>query len=467
MSMSASQPGSILGQCRKDQSARGLAPRTGPSPVPSRSPSIGLPLGFVVTGIVSLLIGTGFLVLRPDLLATYHYNQAIIAATHLFTLGWISSVIMGAMYQLVPVALETTLYSERLGRWHFVLHLVGVAGMVSMFWVWDMRQLGHFGSVFGVGVVLFVYNLGRTLARIPRWNVVAAAIASALFWLLLTMLFGLFLAATKCWPMNWFEPLAQMHTHAHLGVVGFFLTMMVGVSYKLAPMFTLSEIQSTRRAWASLLLLNIGLVGAAPSILLQSGGKILFALIIVAGLVVYGIEMRAIVRARKRPALDWAMKYFLTALGLLLPVGALGLVLAWPRLPLTPFTGQLENVYGLVALLGVVSFAILGMLYKIVPFLVWFSSYSKVIGRGKVPALADLYSPRLQGWGYGLFLMGLVATSLATGLANEPGVRGGCVLLAASLSLFLVNMGRIISHLWKPKIEPLILKRPVPTAATA
>jgi hypothetical protein len=448
-----------------------LAGKSGPgtisSPVSSRSPSMGLPLGFVLTGIVSLLIGTGCLVLRPELLATYHYNQTIIAVTHLFTLGWISSVIMGAMYQLVPVALETTLYSERLGRWHFFFHLVGVAGMVSMFWIWDMKQLGHFGSVFGVGVVLFVYNIGRTLARIPRWNVVAAAIASALFWLLLTMLFGLFLAATKCWPMNWFAPLAQMHMHAHLGVVGFFLTMMVGVSYKLAPMFTLSEIQSARRAWASILLLNIGLVGAAPSILLQSDAKILFALIIVAGLVVYGIEMRAIIRARKRPALDWAMKYYLTALGFLLAVGALGLVLAWPQLPLTPLTGQLENVYGLVALLGVVSFAILGMLYKIVPFLVWYSSYSKVIGRGKVPALADLYSPRLQGWGYGLFLVGLVATSLAAGLGREPGVRGGCALLAASLSLFLLNMGRIISHLWKPRIEPLILKRPVATTATA
>ena len=79
--------------------------------------SVAIPLGFILTGIAALLAGSVWLVLQPDLLATYHYNQSIIAATHLFVLGWICTVIMGAMYQLVPVALETRLHSGRLARW--------------------------------------------------------------------------------------------------------------------------------------------------------------------------------------------------------------------------------------------------------------------------------------------------------------------------------------------------------------
>ena len=35
-----------------------------------------------------------------------------------------------------------------------------------------------------------------------------------------------------------------MHAHAHLGVVGVFILMIVTVSYKLVPMFTLGELQS-------------------------------------------------------------------------------------------------------------------------------------------------------------------------------------------------------------------------------
>ncbi len=132
------------------------------------------------------------------MLATYHYNQYVIAATHLFVLGWITTIVMGAMYQLVPVALETKLYSERLARWQFMFHLVGFSGMVWMFWTWDMKHVGHFGWVLAVGVGLFVYNIARTLLRVPRWNVIATAVASALAWLSLAVLAGLMIAAGKC-----------------------------------------------------------------------------------------------------------------------------------------------------------------------------------------------------------------------------------------------------------------------------
>ena len=131
------------------------------------------------------------------LLAGYHYNQYVIAATHLFVLGWICSVVMGAMYQLVPVALETKLYSERLARWQFVFHVVGFVGMVWMFRVWNMEQVGHFGSVLAVGVGLFVYNMARTLWRVPKWNVTATAVSAALAWISLAIIPGLSIAAAK------------------------------------------------------------------------------------------------------------------------------------------------------------------------------------------------------------------------------------------------------------------------------
>ena len=423
------------------------------------APSVALPLQFILTGIVALLAGNVWLVLHPDLLATYHYNQYIIAATHLFVLGWICSVVMGAMYQLVPVALETRLHSEKLARWHFVLHVVGFVGMVVMFLRWDMKQVGHFGSVLAVGVGLFIYNLVRTLARIPRRNVVAFGIASSMFWLSMTVLAGLFLASAKFWPqINPFDPIAAMHAHAHLGGLGFFVMMIVAVGFKLVPMFTLGEMQSARRAGWSLALLNAGLAGVFISILLSSPWKIVFAFVVLAGLALYGWEIVAILRVRKRRSLDWGIKYFLTAIALLIPVSALGIVLAWPQLPKTMLTAQLENVYGFLTFIGVVTFAILGMLYKVVPFLVWYSSYSKAIGRSKVPALANLYSPALQAAGYWLFLAGLLLTSLATALGHDTCARAGSAILLMSVAVFIVNIGKVLAHLIRPRIEPLNLK---------
>ena len=422
----------------------------------AHAPSAAIPLRFLITGILSLFVGVVWLALRPDILATYHYNQYVIAVTHLFVLGWISSVIMGAMYQLVPVALETRLHSERLARWHFVLHLIGFAGMVAMFWIWDMKQVGHFGSIFGAGVALFAYNLVRTLARIPRWNVIAFGIASALFWLVTTMLAGLFLASAKCWPqINPFNPITSMHAHAHLGVIGFFVMMLVAVSYKLVPMFTLSELQNPRRSFGSIALLNAGLIGLFVTILVGSPWKLAFALVIIAGLGLYGCEIFAILRARKRPALDWGLTQFLIAISLLAPTSVVAIVLCWPKLPATELTAQLENVYGFVALLGVITLAILGMLHKIVPFLVWYTSYSKQIGRYKVPSLSDLYSERLQIISFALFLVGLAAASISIALSAERAVQWSCAVLVLSLVIFAVNMGKILSHLFRPRLTPL------------
>jgi hypothetical protein len=398
-------------------------------------------------------------VLRPDVLATYHYNQYVIAITHLFVLGWICSVIMGAMYQLVPVALETQLHSERLARWHFVLHLVGFAGMVVMFRAWNLKLVALFASLLALGVGLFVYNLARTLARIPRWNVVAAGIAASLFWLSLTILAGLYLASAKIWPqINPFHPIAAMHAHAHLGGLGFLVMMIVAVSYKLVPMFALSDVRNVRRAGASLILLNTGLAGAFVTILISSPWKFVFGCVVFSGLVLYGWEIAAIVRTRKRRDLDWGLKYFLTALALLAPVSALGVVLAWPGLPQNLVTTQLENVYGFLGFIGVISFAVLGMLYKVVPFLVWYASYSRAIGRSKVPSLAELYSPALQSIGYWLFIAGLVVTSVATAFGHKRAVQIGSVFLLASVAVFVVNMGKILTHLVRPRLSPLVLK---------
>jgi hypothetical protein len=443
--------------------------------------NIRVPLLFILTGITALLGAISLIFLRPEVLTTYHYNQYIIAITHLVTLGWISSVVMGAMYQLVPVALETKLYSQKLAGVQFALHLVGICGMVWMFWAWNMKQVGHFGSIFGVGVLLFIYNLFRTLLRVPRWNVVATAIAATLFWLALTVSVGLMVVAGKCsydlveatgsatWQSQligvvrgigkWvtrFDQMGVMHAHVHAGVVGVFLMLIVGVSYRLIPMFTLSEIQKPRRAMASVLLLNLGLMGAFLTIATRSQLKILFSATSVVGLVLYGFELRAILRARKRRVIDWAVKYFLTGLFTLVLLSPLGAVLTWPGLPLNNLTGQLENAYGFAALLGLVSFAIVGMLYKVLPFLVWYHSYSRKIGTARVPSLADLYSPRVQVAGFAFHLAGLVGSVVAILVQNTLWVRFSSGLLGVGALLLLVNVGKMARHIFWPCSAPMV-----------
>ncbi|MGH7971819.1 MAG: hypothetical protein ACREIC_24160, partial [Limisphaerales bacterium] len=232
------------------------------------------------------------------------------------------------------------------------------------------------------------------------------------------------------------------------------------------PMFTLSEVQSPRRAAASIALLNLGLAGSFVTILLRSPWKLACALVVIAALVIYGCELVAILQARKRRVLDWGIKYFLTAVALYAPLSLLAIVLNWPGLPSNGVTGQLENVYGFLGLLGVISFAIIGMLYKIVPFLVWFGRYSKQIGRAQVPALADLYSAKLQALGYWSYLLGLAIVCAAILPSSETGVRLGAAFLALGVFALVINIGLMLSHYFAPNLKPLSVQ-PIPVPKTA
>jgi cbb3-type cytochrome oxidase subunit 1 len=411
------------------------------------------PLKFITVGMVALLTACGLVLAFPQILTTYHYNAHVIATTHLIVLGWILSVAMGSMYQLIPVALETKLHKESLARKQFWIHTIGFIGMVAMFWIWDMKQLGHFGSLFGLGVILFAYNLGRTLWRIPKWNVVAFGIASAVSWLVLTMSAGLYLACSKCWDFSPFEPIAAMHAHAHLGILGIFVMLIVGVSYKLVPMFLITEIRNQSRAYASIIFLNVGVLTAVTAILVAPTLKPLAALLILAGIGCYLMELRAMVSSRRRRPIEFSIKIFFSGIAFFVPLTAMGLVLSWPTLPLTQFTGQLENLYGFWGLFGLVTFALCGMLYKIVPFLVWYRVYAPKIGKVKVPALHELYSHTQQKVGFFLALGGVLMSAAAILLGHDSCLRVAFSLMLIGHFVTFANIARVFSHLWRNSSE--------------
>ena len=453
---------------------------TPPGPATANAPFIGVPLGFILVGLCSMVSVTGLLILKPSILASYHYNQYVVAATHLAVLGWIASVIFGALYQLVPVVLETKLYSERLAWVHLMTHIVGVVGMTWSFWHWNLKHVSHWGSILTVGVFVLLFNIGRTVLRSRKWNHVSAGLITSLSWIGLTVLVGLALAASKgshgsaeslsqtsvlgvminglqsmALYFQRFDQMSIMHAHAHLGVLGCFLILLITISLKLLPMFLLSEIQSTRRIGWVIGLLNVGLVGLVVTVALRSSLKLGFAAVILIALTLYGLELRAILRERKRIKLDWPIKTFLAGLLFVLPLFALAPVLSWPGLPLNVFTGQLENLYGFLALAGLLTTAILGMLFKILPFLVWYGTYSFHIGKSKVPSLAQMYSERQVWMGGSVYGVGMAVMMVGILMTSEIIVRSGAVVLAVAVGMHCLNVGFILSHLVRPRLSPL------------
>lgn len=397
-------------------------------------------------GLGCLAVAAVWLALDPGMLLRPHRNAQTVAWTHVFVLGFGLSIVTGALYQIAPVALETVLFSDRLARVHSWLHLAGVPILTAMFYVWDLKQAGHAGSLVFLGMLLLAINLGCTLGRAPRPGVVGAFVASALLWLFLTMVAGLAMAANAFWPFLPQRGGDWLAAHAHLGVGGIFINLIVGLSFRLAPMFLLGAMQSAARAWLAWVFLNAGVAWLFAAIAFGppafgAGAGVAAS----AGLALGLWEIAAIVAARRRRRIDWGMRMFLAAVALTIPMAGAGFVAAF-----SPPDAPVRTAYALVALLGVVGFAIIGMLHKILPFLVWFTVYSPLAGRAPTPSLADMISPALQrsvGLAYPAALVPLAGGVLAS---NQGLATLGAWLWAGAVAVFLCNAAMVLRHLLRP-----------------
>ncbi len=422
-----------------------------PADLKSSRETIRLPIPFFILAFVSLaLTAVALPLFAKDVLAQHHYTQRTVALTHLISLGWITTLVLGAATQLVPVALGTRLHSPKLSRWVFGFHAIGVTGMVASFWCWNFRWLLWFGSSFTIGLCLFLYNMIRTMRKAPRQDLVTIHIGTAWTYLILTFLAGQFLMHDKVISFSPFHVLSAIHAHAHLAVLGWFFMMILGVSYRLIPMFLLSEIQSPRRVWSAFALLNTGIPLLFLGILLQWDRTFLIVPMIATGLAFWMIEVREILKASKRPAPDSLTRHIGFAMAHLPALVLLGFWLALPDTTPSALKAQAQTGYGILVLFGFVTCFIMAFTYKILPFLVWYQIYPPFVGLRPVPKLEYLYSHTLQRWAFRIFLPGVWATAITSSLAEHvpPSViQASAGFMGLGLLLYVSDMAGVLFHL--------------------
>ena len=431
----------------------GSKPGSGSS-APARLPSLWVPLRYFVTAQAAFVTAMLWAPWQVSNLLDFYYQGHDLALTHLLTLGWITMTIMGASFQLVPVALETTLWSERLACWQYWIMLLGVAIMVSHFWIGHHEGLAFGAGLVLVAVTLFLINMGRTLWQLPHWDIVGRHMAAALVYLASTVIMGNLMALDKIFDFLGGQVLTTIHAHAHLAGIGWVTMMIFGASYKLIPMFSLSELRDERLAYWEFWLLHVGLVGLYMTLLLKSQWATLFALLIATAVGLFLWTMRDVMRVRRRPRLDWGLRHTMSAMTTLVIVTILGLWLSTGWLPSDEFAARLAFGYGVLALLGWVSAMIIGLMYKIIPFLVWHHRYSDLIGLRSVPAAAQILgesTPRMEFW---LLYAGIAMTVTGVIFASWLLVQVGTLVLALAGLTFAVAVCRIYCHL-VPRLTPL------------
>ena len=124
---------------------------------------------FILASLIYLSIGVTIGVLLTVLPDAIGWLLAMHAHTNL--LGWVSMMIFGVSYHVLPRFSGRPLYSERLAGLHFILSNTGLIGLI-IYWPLSktyygvaLLQLLFTGSalLYTISAYLFVYNLGRTV----------------------------------------------------------------------------------------------------------------------------------------------------------------------------------------------------------------------------------------------------------------------------------------------------------------
>ncbi len=393
---------------------------------------------FVLGGVAALVAATVAIVWRRALLLEYFYFAPLLALTHLVTLGFLSSLMMGILHRLSPMLLGIEAGSRRLTLGQLALFLVGAWGMIAHFWMAEWIGMSwSAGLVLGASLVQIV-NF-RALFRKSRkapWP--RRFVASSLLYFFLAASLGLVLALLKAYgvrPSFLAErPLANVFAHAHLAGVGWVLSMIFGFQLKLVP--------TTEGRPSSLpirfVLLHAGTLGLATSFLLETTSlPFALALAIVCGWQALG-PAAAFVKGRAR---EWE----LLPLFLLTLAAALGFALAlgWPE-ETSPDRGRAQLAYGFLGLFGFMTTTVVTVAFKIFPIWVWKERFQPELGKKPVPGMKDLPSQRLRVAANVATFTGSLVTAIAILSGSETMLTASTAVLAAGIASFVVNLFRVV-----------------------
>lgn len=407
-----------------------------------QAPPISVPFRFFLSApLFSFCAALLLLAAGPAALVS-RWSPAMLAATHLLTLGFIAMVMMGAMLQMLPVVAGSPVLKPRLIAW--LVHPPLTAGtlLLSAGFFFGQPALIKLAIPFlASGFAVFLATIGYSLARAPAHNATINAMRLAIVSLAVTVVLGVALAAAISGYAG--LPLLQLTgLHAAWGLLGWVGLLVMGVAYQVVPMFQLTPVYPRRitrwLAWSVFILA----VCWSGSMLLLEEGMAWTATVLFGGLAgsfaVFAVTTLYLQLKRRRRIPDVTLQFWRVGMASLL--AGVTLWVAGQFMPSLNASAVYPLLLGMLFIIGFAVSMITGMLYKIVPFLVWFHLHGKRNEGAVVPNMKEVISD-LSGWRQ-LYLHSVsIVMLLLSVLWPMLGIAASCVI-AASSGLLWLNLFR-------------------------
>ncbi len=378
----------------------------------SQSPPLAVPLRFFLTAPLFIIAAALLLGFSGEELLVTRWSPTMLALAHLITLGFLGSSMFGAIQQLLPVLVGVPVIAARqVSLLLYLLWSAGAACLVAGMGLGWKLGLQAGGLLLGLAVLGLALVAGRSCLRAASRHPTVPAMAIAVVALVVTFSLALYLL----WRYGWHLPLAHPLTRLHIGwgTVGWISLLLFGVAYQVVPMF---QITPDYPRWLRQSLVPLlGTLLVIWSFVPWSAVQQPLSWLLAAGLIGFALQTLRLQGKRRRRLADVTLDFWRLAMVSLLLAVLVWLASHWYPQPVV------ELAAGVLFLLGFAGSAVNGMLYKIVPFLIWLhlNNLLQQAGRrqARVPNMKQVIPERMARWQFRLYLNALVLL-----LVGLPGV---------------------------------------------
>lgn len=340
--------------------------------------------------------------------------------THINLLGWVSMMIIGISYFVIPLFVRKSPYSETAITLHFILANVGILGMTASFAAENYSALIPFALIEVFSAYLFLFNIvstaigGAPVKEIPpegkfltsegskevdRWA--SYFTQAATFYFVIGCTLGGYMAIS---PSGW----SYLRIHFHINLLGWVTMMIYGVAYHIFPRFSGQEVRMASYVRTNFVVANLGLVLMAIAMIYdeESSGTHLSAYTTAfagvlegAGGVLFVYNILPAVTGAVNTMGKASVKFILASLSYLMFGIIFGLFMAI----IPDYTETLLPVHAHLNTLGWITMMIYGVGYYMIPAIA-----------GK-----KLYSRKIAGFQFWIANMGLIGFLTLLPFRNE------------------------------------------------
>ena len=364
-----------------------------------QAPPISAPVRFFLTAPLFGILA-GFLILFSDSATLMNrYSIESIVITHAITIGFLSFIMLGSMTQMLPVLAGAKMPKvELVTKSSYILLVIGVISM--LFGLYTSNTVLNIIAFIGLGggFLIILTATALSLRTVTNFNATVRGISTSMVFAFFTVLMGLYLLYSYIINDIDTTHIVVANVHSVWAVFGFAVILIIGVAFQVLPMFYVAPkfkpFCKKRVVW----LISIGLVmWLFLSAFFEEYtliGKLWIAMFVWAFATTVWLKLSK----RRRPISDVTVWYWRSA-SIFLTLGSF----------LWIFDEYFKHEYiVMVAILigGFILSIIIGMLYKIVPFLVWF--HLNAMGYMSIPTINEMINKNLARVQFVLFIASLI-----------------------------------------------------------